>query len=145
MVRGVGPGHDGLGPQRLQRPLVAGLGAQHTDDVVLQRELVDDGQAVAIRHQIERAVVLATVKPDGRRAPQAEADRADAVELDAAAARRGPHHRRAARGPGATELGDLDVGAAQLDRACRLHHRDPDRPRRGSRGGDAQDHEQRED
>mgnify|MGYP003694683849 CR=1 FL=1 len=81
--------------------LLAGLGAQHTDDVVLQRSSLTTARPLPLRHQIERAVVLATVEPDGRRARRRKPTRSAAPSsstLPLPAVARTTAARRGARG-----------------------------------------------
>ena len=120
VVGGVRAGHDGLGAQRFQRPLVTGLGPQHAHDVVLQRQLVDERQAAGIGQKLEGAVVLATVEADRTGAAEAEPRGAHSVELDATAARRGPHHGGPAGHREGAEIGDLDVRAASTTATRRV-------------------------
>src|SRR2546426_12647389 len=54
MVRGVRARDDRLGAQHFARPPLAGLGAYDTDQIVLERQLVHDRQAVAVLHHLER-------------------------------------------------------------------------------------------
>src|SRR5689334_7603540 len=83
VIRRVGPRHDGLRAQHLEWPLVAGLGAEHTDDVVLERQLVDDGKALTAADDVERRRVLPTVQTNRTLAAQPESRRAPAIDLDA--------------------------------------------------------------
>ena len=128
VIGGVGAGDDGLRPQHRRRPLLAGLGPQHTDHVLFQRNLVHHGEAVAAAHDLERRRILAAVQADRAIAAQPERGRAPAVDLDDAADDDGTDDARA---PGAgrarAQLDHVDVVAAQLGHARAVHHGHADR------------------
>ena len=140
VVRGEGPRGDGLGAERLGRPALAGLGAEHARHVRLERELVDDDQVDALPEHLEGRRVLAPVDAQPALAAQPEPRRAPAVDLDPAARHDRADRRRppprARTGLAGRQRDDLEVGAADLHRARPLHHRHPDRPR--GRGGHGQ-------
>ena len=138
MVCSVRARDDRLGTQHLERPSLAGLGAQDADQVVLEGQLVDDGEALAVLDDLERRRVLAPVQLDRALARKPEAARAAPVDLDALPVGNGPHDvgpPRAAGHAAPAELVHLDGHPAQLDDTRVLHERDADRARRRS-GGD---------
>jgi hypothetical protein len=82
LVRGVRPRHDGLRAQRFFRKLVAGFGAQDARQIVLERQLVHDGDAVADPNEIERRWIVAAVDAERTIAGEPEPWRPHAVDVD---------------------------------------------------------------
>src|SRR5437016_903506 len=104
MVRGVRARDDRLGAQHFARPPLAGLGAYDADQVVLERQLVHDRQAVAVLQHLERRRVLAPVQLDRALARKPEAARAAPVDLDTLPTSIRTTPTRAIRGPKTTSI-----------------------------------------
>ena len=102
VVRGVCPGDDRLGLQHLHRHLVPGLGLHRAGQVLLERQLIDDDQILAARHDLERARVLALVDlQDSDHRHETHRGRAPAEHLDLTLPLRGADPCRRLTGEGA--------------------------------------------
>ena len=136
VVGRIGPRRDRLRAECLARPSLVGLGSQNADEILLEAQLVDDREALAVSDHLERRRVLAPVHLDRGVARQAKARRPPPVDLDALTVRDrsdGIGAPRATRARGAAELAHLDVEASELRDARVLHDRDADRIGRAHR------------
>ena len=102
MIRGVRPGDDRLGLQHLHRHLVPGFGLHRAGQVVLERQVIDDDQVLAARHDLERARVLAVIDlQDSDHRHETHRGRAPAEHLDLTLPLRGADRRRRLTAEGA--------------------------------------------
>ena len=151
MIGGIGPGHDGLGLEHLERHAFARLGPDRPRHVILEGQLVDHEQAVAARVDLDRARVVALVhahRPiQGHDAdPRRRAER-PTVASPHLHARAGQDHPNPGRPLGRQSLtGEVLDGErprAQLHAARPVGQRDPDRPLRQRRTPRRADHGER--
>jgi hypothetical protein len=124
VIRGVGPGDDRLRLEHLHRHLVAGLGLHGAHEVLLERQVVHDDQAVAVRDDLDSARILALVESqEPVHGDEAHGRYAPAQHLDLTAPLRRPHPgRRLAGQEPAGRVADHHRPAADLHRAHAVQH-----------------------